>query len=263
MDIYEYEELGVIRTPEPFLPRYGPKCTSLIFRIIMLSICLSVPISKYIQNFDLGYLNMSNWAVAFATITYVIAIFHYFSPNKRTSAFTTVFKYCWASHYPALFVISVIVFVNNHVFHWGDNAFDNTYDTIVEHVVIPSLIFVPYIYEYIDLTVLPYIYGPIGFGILYLTFNCIWTLTTKQPIYIALIWTDQMSYVWASAIMAGGASGFFIGWAFGYCIRKSVEKQDKMLQKDVHKGMRFKKTDFMISETKGDNGNISTHFNFE
>lgn len=120
-----------------FLPRYGPNYTSIIYRLIMFSLCLSVPIFKWHHGYSYGYINMSNWAVYETMITSFLGIILYCFKTPKNHILTEIYSHFFAASYPSLFVITLVVFFNNFVHHWGSNQYDTTYDIIIEHAAIP------------------------------------------------------------------------------------------------------------------------------
>ena len=79
--------------------------------------------------------------------------------------------------------------------------------------------FMPFIWEYIDLPWFPYIWSTFATGTTYLFFNMLWVAYTHEKVYEIITWDDWASYASGiGVLLIQCLFGYGIGWYFSRLI---------------------------------------------
>lgn len=227
---------------EPFTARHGPEWLPLFFRIMLLTFSLSVFFYRFVTGDYPNYIYLSNLTNLLTILTCSVGIIHFFIDDKKNSIWTDIYGNLYANNFTWVFLVITVVtgwnsltwlsdswpllhnalnlmpgeetgVANGHLNNW-------TYANIVDHIVVGMLIYVPFLYEKVDIKD-SYVGSVFVLFGSYLYANLFYGYFTGKHAYSKLTFThlsDCLIVYGALMIIIGG---FLIGYNFSYHQKKN------------------------------------------
>lgn len=207
---------------QKFLPRLGPKWLSLAYRCTLLIVALSALIVSQKEKGTIDWIHICDWGLFLSIICSIFGICHYlFLSNKNESIFTEIYAHLFITQSTMVPSYTIIVWINNLI---SLNLIDEKtcYLTIIEHVLLGLMIYVPFQYEYIEIRWFPYYYTVAVLFIAYVGFNMCYVFVTGRVIYNNIDWKNWISYVFLCFLIILVNSVYFVGWWWSRFIQKRI-----------------------------------------
>lgn len=173
------------RLPEPYTKKFKGKWNTVLiflFRLIWFGCSLTVIIYHALTGrIKLYYISQqSNWLAA---VMNLLGIIHIFIKDKRNNFLTKIYGPLYLICIGNIFVVGCIVIPDNlGTLCKGGSIADFGVDDIVEHFLNPFFIYLPFIWEYVDIKVL-WTPWPVIYGIFYIFINFVYVCIYNESIY--------------------------------------------------------------------------------
>lgn len=196
---------------QKFLPRRGPVWLSLVYRIILWCVALSVPIVNFKIKRSIEWIHVCDWGLFLSITSSSVGIIHYlFIEDKNNSILTTIYTYLFTMTFSIVSLFTACVWINNLMDI--TTIFQGvTYLTSIEHVVLGLMTPVPFLFEYIEFKWFPYYWTTIILYASYSVFNMIYVLSTGKEIYHYITWKNVVTYAYIAFL------GLAISASYGVC----------------------------------------------